>query len=256
VIHCSQHLFSQIHRVCFHRFGSLSGWLDTSFFSLSPRSTPLQTAVSGGYIAANLSNANLTNANLSNANISFADFHQADLSRAHLYRAQLTGVNLIRAKLCNAHLSQARLINTNLRYADLHHADLSKTTLSYSDLRHANLSYADLHFAILDFNYLSGANLLGAKLGGTFLGNINLSVVKGLETIKHKYPSIIGINTIYRSNGNIPETFLKGAGVDDAFISYIRSLVGKPIKYYSCFISYSSKDVAFAKRLYMVVPKV
>ena len=30
----------------------------------------------------------------------------------------------------------------------------------------------------------------------------------------------------------------------------MRSLVGKPFDYYSCFISYSSKDEAFTKRLY------
>jgi hypothetical protein len=74
--------------------------------------------------------------------------------------------------------------------------------------------------------------------------------VKGLETVKHEGPSTIGIDTIYRSNGDIPEVFLKGAGVDDTFITYIHSLVGKPIQYYSCFISYSSKDEAFARRLY------
>jgi hypothetical protein len=77
-----------------------------------------------------------------------------------------------------------------------------------------------------------------------------LSVVKGLETLRHNGPSSIGIDTIYRSQGNIPEVFLKGAGVDDTFITYIRSLVGKPIEYYSCFISYSSKDDAFAGRLH------
>jgi hypothetical protein len=44
--------------------------------------------------------------------------------------------------------------------------------------------------------------------------------------------------------------FLKGTGADDTFITYVRTLVGKPIEYYSCFISYSSKDDAFAKRLY------
>jgi TIR domain len=68
--------------------------------------------------------------------------------------------------------------------------------------------------------------------------------------VRHDGPSSIGIDTIYESQGNIPEEFLKGAGVDDTFITYIRSLVGKAIEYYSCFISYSSKDDAFAKRLY------
>ena len=89
-----------------------------------------------------------------------------------------------------------------------------------------------------------------ARLRDTVFGAVDLSTVKGLETVKHYGPSTIGIDTFYLSNGNIPEAFLKGAGVDDTFITYIRSLVGKPIEYYSCFISYSSKDDAFAKRLY------
>src|SRR5439155_8116186 len=45
-----------------------------------------------------------------------------------------------------------------------------------------------------------------------------------------------------------------GDGVDDTFITSVRSLVGKPIEYYSCFISYSSKDEAFARRLYADLP--
>jgi len=75
-------------------------------------------------------------------------------------------------------------------------------------------------------------------------------MVKGLDTVEYRGPLTIGIDTIYASHGHIPETFLKGAGVDDTFIAYVKSLVGKPIEYYSCFISYSSKDDAFAKRLY------
>jgi hypothetical protein len=38
--------------------------------------------------------------------------------------------------------------------------------------------------------------------------------------------------------------------MSDTFIAYARSLVDKAIEYYSCFISYSSKDEDFAKRLY------
>src|SRR6266581_378849 len=93
-------------------------------------------------------------------------------------------------------------------------------------------------------------NLRDAIVGYTSFGDVDMSVVKNLETVKHQGPSTIGIDTIYRSQGNIPEVFLKGAGVDDTFITYIRSLIGKAIEYYSCFISYSSKDEAFANRLY------
>lgn len=71
-----------------------------------------------------------------------------------------------------------------------------------------------------------------------------------METIKHLGPSPLSINTLYLSEGAIPESFLKGTGAPDTFIEYVRSLVGKPIDYYSCFISYSSKDHAFAERLY------
>lgn len=36
----------------------------------------------------------------------------------------------------------------------------------------------------------------------------------------------------------------------ETFIAYMKSLVASPIEYYSCFISYSSKDQEFAERLY------
>src|SRR5882762_3340385 len=97
---------------------------------------------------------------------------------------------------------------------------------------------------------LNGTNLSMARVDRTMFGNLDLSTVKGLETVIHQGPSTIGVDTIYRSGGNIPESFLRGAGVPDTFITYMRSLVGKPIEFYSCFISYSSKDQAFAERLY------
>jgi hypothetical protein len=61
---------------------------------------------------------------------------------------------------------------------------------------------------------------------------------------------MIDISTLYRSQGNIPEVFLRGAGVPEDFIPYIKSLVGRPFEFYSCFISYSHVDQAFARRLH------
>ena len=97
---------------------------------------------------------------------------------------------------------------------------------------------------------LDNADFSHAMMLLAVFAEVDLSKVRGLDTIEHDGPSTIGIDTIYKSKGNLPEVFLKGAGVDDTFITYVRSLVGKPIEYYSCFISYSSKDIAFAKRLY------
>ena len=81
-------------------------------------------------------------------------------------------------------------------------------------------------------------------------GAVDLSVAKGLESVIHDGPSTIGIDTVYASQGRIPEVFLRGAGVPDEFITYMRSLVGRAIEFYSCFISYSSKDQDFAERLH------
>src|SRR5689334_4754005 len=48
----------------------------------------------------------------------------------------------------------------------------------------------------------------------------------------------------------IPDVFLRGAGVPDGFIAYVGALVGQAIEFYSCFISYSTKDQLFAERLH------
>ena len=44
--------------------------------------------------------------------------------------------------------------------------------------------------------------------------------------------------------------FLRGVGLSDELIAFYRATFGKAIEFYSCFISYSSKDDEFAKRLH------
>jgi hypothetical protein len=80
--------------------------------------------------------------------------------------------------------------------------------------------------------------------------NVDLRDACGLEEIEHRGPSEISISTIYRSQGKIPFRFLRGAGVPDIFIEYMYSLIGAAFEFYSCFISYSTCDQEFAKRLH------
>jgi hypothetical protein len=124
-------------------------------------------------------------------------------------------------------------------------ADLSFAILRRADLGNANLMGADLTGADL-----SNADLSGAKLRGTIFADTNLKGTKGLESCRHSGPSSIGIDTLFKSKGAIPETFLRGCGVPEQLITYVLSIVGQPIEFYSCFISYSSHDQAFAERLY------
>jgi hypothetical protein len=138
-----------------------------------------------------------------------------------------------------------RDIRPNLGGADLSGAHLAGVDLGGADLDGVNLNRADLIEADL-----SSANLGGANIGRTVFGRIDLSTARGLETVQHAGPSTIGIDTLYRSDGNIPEIFLRGAGVPDEMITYSKSLAGKPFQYYSCFISYSSQDEVLAQRLH------
>jgi hypothetical protein len=144
------------------------------------------------------------------------------------------------ASLSEAHLSGAHLTGPDLLLANLFAVQLIEADLSGTDLTGANLSRADL----------TGADLTYASTGYTIFGDNDLSDVKGLETVHHDGPSTIGIDTIYRSHGNIPLAFLRGAGVPDNFIEYMGSLTGKALEFYSCFISYSTQDQEFAARLH------
>ena len=126
-------------------------------------------------------------------------------------------------------------MDAKLTFAKLHEADLTG----------AHISYANFHSSML-----SGADLSHVSAAMTGIDNVDLGGVKGLSNVVHEGPSTVGIDTIYRSKGKIPEVFLRGCGVADEFIAYIGSMVGRPIEYYSCFISHSILDQEFAGRLY------
>ena len=198
-----------------------------------------------------------------------------DLNGANFSRAIIRGSLLIGAELCEADLSEADLRDSdfsesifyranlhqaNLQSASLRSASFQESILDWVNLINADLGLADLGASSLLEATLSGANLIGANLckatlrdvvmGNTTFGNVDLSNVDGLDTVTHLAPSTIGIDTLYRSKGKIPEAFLRGCGLPDQMIEYAKSLTANPIEYYSCFISYSSKDEDFATRVH------
>ena len=158
--------------------------------------------------------------------------------------------NLVKANLSGADLRGADLTWADLSLANLREADLRGANLQPADLRRADLRGANLVLANLAGVHLFGADVSRARFDFTVLGDNDLSQTKGLDTAVHEGPSTIGIDTIQRSGGKIPEVFLRGAGVPDNWIEYMGALVGQPIQFYSCFISYSTKDQEFAHRLH------
>lgn len=172
-----------------------------------------------------------------------------DLSGENLEGTNFDFMNLEHAKFVNSELNDSRFVDSNLRYADLRGAELMSCLFLRSDLRNANLNSADLIWTSLVDSDLSSSKLHGAFLANTILGNANLSNAKGIDLCEHVGPSIIDHKTLSISR-TLPINFLRGCGLSDTYIQYLPSLRDDPIQFYSCFISYSSKDQKFADRLY------
>jgi len=167
-------------------------------------------------------------------------FASADLVLGDLSHTDLAGANLSDLALSSVNFSGSDLSNANLWGADLSGAKLNAANLRRADLTEARLSGTDLE----------ETDLTDVQVGYTSFSNVDLSVARGLETVRHAGPSSIGPDTIYKSRGKIPDIFLRRCGVPDEFIAYIGSMVGRSLEFYSCFISYSTRDQEFADRLY------
>lgn len=190
-----------------------------------------------GEILPSFERVNLERVELDAANLSHMNLREARLSKTTLAHASFAESNLIGADLCGANLDSAFLRGADLRRADL---------------RDANLVHAFLGGVILDDTHLRGADFRRASFGYTSFADCDLSEVRNLALARHEGPSTIGIDTLYKSRGKIPDEFLRGCGVPENLIRYIQSLVNSEegIQFYSCFISYSSKNEEFARRLH------
>jgi hypothetical protein len=130
--------------------------------------------------------------------------------------------------------SGAVLIKAVPYRAQLHEADLTEASIAEANLARASLRGADLH---------------GSELNETVFGDTDLSDVKGLDTCKHYGPSSIEYRTLAKP-GPLPLASLRGCGLPDVLIDYFPLLLNQPIQFYSCFISYSTKDQEFAERIH------
>jgi hypothetical protein len=160
------------------------------------------------------------------------DFY--DLSDADLSDASLGGVTFVGAWCNGASFERAHIF-----YALFRSALMSQCCFRESDIRSTTF----------DWCHLDDSDFTDSIFDGNTFVHVNLKDTLGLETIDHFNPSSIGIDTFFHSGG-LPESFLRGSGVPEEFIQYAASLVGRPIDFYSCFLSYSSKDDEFARRLY------
>lgn len=220
----------------------------------------------GLFNGANFRGANLREANFSSMDLSGAIFREADLNGAYLLKTKFKGADLYKTSFYIAEAAEADFRDADLRGVDftrtglrgayLSEVDLSGVKLNGANLMQADLTQADLTEANLIETDFRGAELTevvikNAEMGRTILANLDLSSVKGLETVKHLTRSYLDVTTLEKSRGKIPEVFLRGIGWSDEYIEFVFPLYkNKVIQYYSGFISYSSDDEEFARRLY------
>ena len=196
---------------------------------------------------------------LSEADLSGADLSGADLSEADLSGANLNGANLRGSDLHGADLIGANLREAILRGANLHGADLSRTDLRKADLRGVNFFNVNVFGAILH----------KAFFGSAIISDTDFSEAVSIETLQHISPSVIGTDTLRKSKGKLPESFLRGCGLSDYEIETaklynpdltndeITSILyrvyelraSRPLQISPLFISYSHGDSLFVDRL-------
>lgn len=217
-----------------------------------------------------LSGADLTNAFLYQAPLGGADLRRALLLGASLQGADLSFARLQWADLSGAHLVGANLYGAKLGGATLVDCALEGATLDRARLRGANLEQAGLVGAEIARCRFLGSRLADAEMGLNTFRRVDLSGALGLEVVRHAAPSSIALDTLSASRGRIPESFLRGCGLQDWEIKnaqlYREDLTDAQLvdvayevarlrtdpaqSFYSAFISHSSKDKPFARRLH------
>lgn len=162
-----------------------------------------------------LGGADLHGAYLNAADLVGAVFNNSNFTRAFLRFTIIGGADLNAVFFNGADLIGSYLRGANLRGADFRGASVNYANLNRADLRGANLSGAILFDANLSSALLQDAEFATTQLSGTIFADTDLSLAKGLDSVMHQGPSTIGVDTLYKAKGRIPESFLRGCGLSD-----------------------------------------
>jgi len=197
-----------------------------------------------------LSGADLSRLYLRRANLTHAILADADIRGTDLTNAMLMGADMKRAKASFGNFASARLLGADMTQAQMGEADLFGANLAGANLTDADLFGAFLVRANLRGAVTQGTNLACAVFGDTIIADLDLSSTRGLDTVKHKGPSTVGVDTLYKSRGKIPAAFLRDCGVPEDVIELLPAISTPGADYHSCFISYTEQDDVFSERLY------
>ena len=170
-----------------------------------------------------------------------------------LSEVELNGDSLDRYDLHSSNFSGAKLGGMSFNGAFCGDCSFERARILYSDflgsqLTKCNFRTATIADTVFDWCDLDQSDFAEADISWCTFAHLSLKSVHGLNELYRALQNSIGLDVFFRSGG-LPEPFLRNS-VPEEFIQFAASLVGKAIEYYSCFLSYSSKDDEFARRLY------
>jgi hypothetical protein len=197
--------------------------------------------------------------------LSGLDFSSEYESRFGPHSGEYLGVDFRGANLRDSILERCDFAEACLRGADLSNCNLKEANLYDAQLEGANLDGADLSGANLVSAEISETNLHNtvfkdARFGHTTILETDLSPAIDLGSTDHHLPSAIDSQSLRLSAAGLADKpeyqrqeffrFLFAAGLDDQFFPAVHSWVGAPVEYHSIFISHSSLDKDFARKIY------
>jgi hypothetical protein len=186
---------------------------------------------------------------LRNVDFSGLNAHDLSLRAAVIESSRLNHCEFRDIDLCRAIVRDTDISATVFRDASFHGAKLERCTVRQSIFGECDFSSASLAETLFQECRFAGGTMARTGFKKTVLASVELAEVREIEHAIHRAPSTVGIDTIFLSGG-LPEGFLQGVGAPDIFISYASSFAGTSIYLLSCFISYSSFDESFARRLH------
>lgn len=217
---------------------------------------------------------------LEDKNLSYYDFKNSDFSEAYFdggiigssnfYKSVFRNVNfnilaLGKSYFFDSIFNEAKFNNVffysnivglcSFIKAEIENADISQSYFGSSILSNASFKNSELNSTVLYECLLSGCDFTNTKMSSLSIINCNLADCVGLDTIIHKSPNNIDINTLIQTYKNSKNKFDSDiidffiySGVPKNLIDMIPRIASS-IKYHDVFICYGEPDKAFAERL-------
>ena len=201
------------------------------------------------FYRADLREADMTSAIASGANLRGADLRNANLAGVNLDGATLSEANFSGADLTNANLDRTNLDRANFTGANLTGTSLNGASLSRTNLSEATLNAADFYEAVLNDVATGEADFNNCIIGYTVFQNCALDAALGLDSVRHDAPSTIGLDTLLRSRGALPQSFILGSGIPVAVANIQDAVADAPVTTLEVHISCADGDIEFARDL-------